>query len=147
MAAFDEVEFRAGWAVARKGNGYVAITATGGVALTPNGPHAQREVRAAAPSVWLVQMGRAQTDGAFADFVAHVLEAGLELGETHARYSGLRGEALDIADTGPLRVGGREQPLGGNDHITGPYGVAPELPARVLDITFQDNVMRLDFGG
>ena len=34
--------------MARKGNGYVALTATGGVELVTSGDTAQREVRAAA---------------------------------------------------------------------------------------------------
>ncbi len=46
QSVFDEVHLSDGWAMARKGNGYVALTARGGVEMVTSGPTAQRELRA-----------------------------------------------------------------------------------------------------
>jgi hypothetical protein len=146
VARFDEVDLRDGWAFARKGEGYVAITATGGVALTSVGLHAQRELTAAAPSVWLVQMGRGQTDGTWQEFMARILARELVLTTTDVRFAGLRGASLALTADGALVVDGQVQPVEGAGHILSPFGSAQTLPADLLDITYDDHVMRLDFG-
>ena len=78
--AFDEHEMRDGWACARVGDGYLAITASGGLALTQCGRSAFRELRSHAQNnVWLLQMGRAAVDGSFAEFVEKVTAPGHHL--------------------------------------------------------------------
>ena len=43
--AFDEYEIEKGWAFARKGKGYLAITARQGIELIKRGPDGYRELR------------------------------------------------------------------------------------------------------
>ena len=47
LYAFDEHALRDGWAFARKGAGYLALTAAQGLALTTQGDNAYRELRSA----------------------------------------------------------------------------------------------------
>jgi hypothetical protein len=149
-ASFDEVHLAAGWVMARKGNGYVALTATGGVEMVTTGRTAQREVRAVAEAVWLVQMGRAANDGPFARFVEKVLAQPLTLGVDHLRYTSLRGQAIRFGMSEPLdtalQTDGAPQPLDGFPHLESLYGGTRALPATEVEIRYQEHLMRLDLG-
>lgn len=149
-AVFDEAYFAQGWAMARKGNGYVALTATGGVDLVTGGHTAQREVRAAAQSIWLVQMGRAARDGGFAQFVAKVLAQPLTLAREHLRYTTLRGQVIEFDLNVPLNeallVDGTAQTLDNFPHLESLYGGASALPASHIEIRYLEHRMRLDLG-
>ena len=107
--------------MARKGNGYVALTATGGVALVTSGPMAQRELRAAPQAVWLVQMGRAASDGTFTQFAERVLAQSLMLEQDTLQYSSLRGQVIHFSLNQPLAqaftLDGAPQKLDGFPHI------------------------------
>lgn len=147
---FDEVWVENGWAMARKGNGYVALTATGGVDMVVAGPTAQREVRAAGEAVWLVQMGRAASDGTFSDFVQKVLAQPLTLNSGSVEMTTLRGQTMQFRAAVPLddalRVDGVPQPLQGFPHLESIYGGAAAIPANAVEIQYQEHRMRLDFG-
>lgn len=146
VGVWDEVRFAQGWVMARKGNGYVALTATGGLRLVTQGPTAQREARAAAACVWLCQMGRAAEDGLFSHFVEKVLAAELTLRADAVRFGGLRGESFALDADGTLRINGQPTPRAGFPHVESPFGGAAELPAAALDISYQGNTMRLALG-
>ena len=77
-ATFDEHAVRDGWAFARSGDGYLALTCSQPFSLVGEGPYAERELRTRAAGrgtehVWLVQMGRAALDGDFGTFQERVL--------------------------------------------------------------------------
>ena len=56
--AFDEYTLREGWAFARKGNGYLAITASNGINLTLQGREALRELRSTGDqNIWICHLG------------------------------------------------------------------------------------------
>jgi hypothetical protein len=149
-ALFDDVLLGEGWAMARKGNGYVALTATGGVELVKDGRTAQCEVRADAEAIWLVQMGRASEDGTFAQFVDKVMGQSLTLTADHMAYMTLRGERVRLAAYGPLAeawyVDGQPQRLTDYPHFESTYGGAATLPADHIDIQYMEHIMRVDFG-
>jgi len=150
LAHFDEVHLGQGWAMARKGNGYVALTATGGVEIVSTGRTAQRELRAAAAAIWLVQMGRAADDGSFADFVSHVLGQPLALEQAEVRYLTLRGRRLQFSLHVPLaesfQVDESAQPIDDFPHLESIYGGAANLPATSVEILYQEHHLRLDLG-
>jgi hypothetical protein len=111
--AFDEYRIHDGWAFARKGDGYLALTAAQGIELTRKGPSAYRELRSyGRKNVWLCLMGRALTDGSFEKFQGAVLalDAGLE--GVSARTTTLRGQTLSFGWTGPLGVDGKRPAIG-----------------------------------
>jgi len=144
--AFDEHAIRNGWAFARKGAGYLAITAAHGLMLTAQGDNAYRELRSwGQQNIWLCHMGRAARDGSFDEFQQAVL--GLEVGfeGLSAHCTTLRGERLVFGWQGPLLVNRRNEPISGFKHYENLYCVA-DLPASLMEIRFGDQLMRLNFG-
>jgi hypothetical protein len=146
--AFDEHLLHDGWAFARKGDGYLALTAQGGLSLTRAGHSAYRELRSAGQqNVWLCQMGRAILDGDFAAFQARVLAVPpvyTANGTPGVRWTSLRGDDLELAWTGPFTKNGEITTVTTDHHINNPYCVTP-FPADVMDIHYGETVMRLAF--
>jgi hypothetical protein len=149
--AFDDYVLQGGWAFARKDSGYIALTASGGLSLPRSGHSAYRELRSPGRQiVWLCQMGRAALDGDFEAFQARVLDLPLDYtpsdaaGSPGVRWTTLRGDELRLDWTGPFVKNGEVMPLAAGHHINNAYCVA-EFPAEVMDIHFNDIVMRLTF--
>ncbi len=143
--AFDEHEFRDGWACARVGEGYLAITASAGLTLTESGKSAYRELRShGRNSSWVVQMGRAEIDGSFAEFVEKVTALDITFGEDSVHLTSLRGESIDFGWQGPLLVNEKEEPTSGFLHFDNPYS-STELGSEKMSIQFMDLLMQLDF--
>lgn len=93
------------WAFARKGEGYLALTAAQGIELIRQGPSAYHELRSyGKENAWLCLVGRAATDGSFEQFQEAVLalETGLHGATVH--LDTLRGETLSLGWGEPLRV-------------------------------------------
>jgi hypothetical protein len=136
--------------MARKGNGYVAMTATEGVELVTTGRTAHRELRAAAEAIWLIQTGRAAYDGNFAQFADKVLTQSFSQTQGQLSYTSLRGNHIRFDATAPLSealfVDDIAQPMDNFPHIASIYGGAPLLPATAVEMQYQDHRMRLDFG-
>jgi hypothetical protein len=147
--AFDEHVVREGvtgqkWAFARKGDGYLALTAEQGMELITRGDNAYRELRSWGQcNVWLCHMGRAALDGDFRVFQEKTLALEVVFEGPSVRCPTLRGETLSFGWQGPLKRNGKEQPLHGFRHYDNPYCVA-ELPASQIDVRYGDQVMRLD---
>ena len=144
LAAFDEHAIRDGWAFARAGDGYLALTAAGGLELVTRGDSAYRELRSyGSPNVWLCQMGRRALDGSFGDFQAKVLALERRFEGLTVRFSTLRGQHLSFGWEGPLLIDGREQPITGFPHYENPYCVA-ELPCSRMEIRFGEDLLALN---
>lgn len=142
---FDEYEIKNGWAFARKGSGYLAITAMQGIELVKHAPDGYRELRSYGRSnLWLCHMGQEAQDGNFDVFKRAVLKIQPVWKEKGVQFSSLRGEELAFGWQGPLQVNGQVQPITGFNHIENVYGTAG-LPAQILDIRFGDVLMRLNF--
>ena len=143
--AFDEHEMREGWACGRVGDGYLAITASGGLSLTESGKSALRELRSyGQKNVWLLQMGRAEMDGSFAEFMEKVAALDVTFEEDSVHLTSLRGESIDFGWSGPLLVNEKEEELSGFLHYDNPYS-STELGAESMGIQFMDLLMQLDF--
>ena len=143
--AFDEYLLRDGWAFARKGNGYLALTAACGLSLSTQGEYAYREMRSdGRQNIWFCQLGRAALDGSFADFQAKVLGLTVTFAGSTVQANTLRQETLAFGWNAPLVVNGQAQALQFDKHYANPYCVA-DLPATQMEIQFQDQLMRLDF--
>ena len=143
--AFDEFEIEKGWAFARKGKGYLAITARQGIELIKRGPDGYRELRSAGrENIWLCHMGRDAQDGYFKAFKREILKRKLVWKNAAVRVTSLRGEELAFGWEGPLRVNGQEQPITGFQHVENPFCTAG-LPAEQMDINFGEILMRLNF--
>jgi len=144
--AFDDYAVHQGWAFARKGDGYLAITASQGFSLIKSGHYALRELRSYGhKNIWLCHMGRAALDGDFSSFQKKILALDLEYSGASVRFSTLRGEGLSFGWQGPFLRDDRDQPLSGFEHYENPY-VASGYPSRQLEIRYGESVLRLEFG-
>jgi hypothetical protein len=142
-AAFDEYTLRDGWAFARKGDGYLALTAAQGMELITRGDQAFRELRSYGhQNTWLGLMGRSAWDGDFEKFQSEVLALPMDLNPDGATLQTLRQQAVRFGWRGPLLVDGAEQPLAGFPHYENPYATT-ELDAEIMEIWYQDQVLRL----
>lgn len=142
--AFDEWSIQGGWAFARRGDGYLAITAQQGLDLTRRGKNAYRELRSTGlRNVWLCQMGRAALDGSFAAFQARVLALKPAWGDLSVSLTALRGERIAYGWTGPLMVNRkpRSLPL---PHYDNPF-CQSEWESGVLAISEGGETLTLDF--
>ncbi len=145
--AFDEYALQRSWAFARKGNGYLAITAARGLRLIKSGQYALRELRSHGHhNIWVCQMGRAALDGDFSSFKKKILALDLEYADESVRFRTLRGDVLSFGWRGPFLRNHQEQPLTDFEHYEHPF-VASGYPSQQLEIQYGDSVLRLEFGG
>jgi hypothetical protein len=143
--SFDETLIEDGWAFARKGDGYLALTAAQGLEQVKSGPGAYRELRSyGRQNVWVCQMGRAALDGDFEMFQQKVKALSPEFDDLDVAYTSLRGDTLRFGWESPLIRNGIEEPIAGFPHYENPYCVV-DLPAEQMDIQFGEYVMRLQF--
>ncbi|HEU5103543.1 MAG TPA: hypothetical protein VFU22_31220 [Roseiflexaceae bacterium] len=145
IGAFDEHTLRGGWAFARKGQGYLALAASQGLALITHGDSAYRELRSRGQqNVWLCHIGRAARDGSFEEFQGKVLALDVRFDELSASCTTLSGETLAFGWHGPLLVNGRQEPISGFKHYDNPYCSA-EPDDQHMEIRHGDEALRLDF--
>jgi len=144
--AFDEHLLRDRWAFARKGDGYLALTAAQGLTLIRQRQSAYRELRSyGLRNVWLCHMGRAARDGSFGQFQERVLGLDGAFEGLRVRCATLRGETLAFGWEGPLMVNGKEQPITGFKHYDNPYCTV-DWPTSQMEIRVDDKSLTLDFG-
>ncbi|MCI0477008.1 MAG: hypothetical protein L0Y55_12235, partial [Anaerolineales bacterium] len=133
------------WAFARKGDGYLAITAARGLEFIQRGDSAFRELRShGRENIWVCQMGRAALDGDFQSFQEKILALDIVYDGLSVRCPTLRGETLEFGWTGDFKRNGQVEPLCGFKHYDNPYCVAG-LPASQMEIRYSENAMRLNF--
>ena len=145
--AFDEYALQRGWAFARKGNGYLAITASGGFSLIKSGHYALRELRSYGHNnIWLCHMGSADLDDDFSSFKKKILALELEYADDSVRFRTLRGDELSFGWKGPFLRNHQEQPLSGFEHYENLY-VTSAYASRQMEIRYGDSALRLEFGG
>jgi hypothetical protein len=142
---FDEYNVDSKWAFARKGGGYLALTAARGLEYVWTSQTAGRELRSAGrENVWVCQMGQQPLDGTFEEFQRKVMAMDLAIEGLSIRLVSLRGETIEFGWQGPLLINGAEQPLASSRHIESPYCTA-DLPATQLEIVYKDAGIRLKF--
>ncbi len=150
--AFDAHELRQdsqghNWAFARKGDGYLAITAARGIEFVTRGANAFRELRShGEENVWLCHMGRAALDGDFSAFQEAILALDVRYEKRGVRCTTLRGETLAFGWEGDFLRNDRVEPLHGFRHYDNPY-CTTDLPATHIDVNYKDQTMRLKFAG
>ncbi|MBN1813502.1 MAG: hypothetical protein JXA14_16815 [Anaerolineae bacterium] len=96
--AFDEIAFEDNWVFARKGDGYVALTASQALESIRSGPTAYHELRTyGRHTVWLCIVGSSTTDGTFGAFRNVVLALDVTFGDLDVGMQTLGGEELSFA--------------------------------------------------
>ncbi len=146
-SAFDQYVVEGNWAFARKGEGYLALTASQGLTFIKNGQTAFRELRSHGLSnTWLCHMGQKLLDGSFADFQHNCRALDVQWHPGGAQINTLRGEHLRVQWQGPLLVNGVPQSvvLPENCNIQNPY-TTMYFPEMRMDIAFQAERLSLQF--
>ncbi len=134
------------WAFARKGDGYIALTAARDLEFITRGDNAYRELRSyGTRNAWLCHLGRAALDGDFRAFQDKMLALDITFGDLSARCTTLRGETLEFGWEGALTRNGATEPITGFKHYDNLYCVA-DLPSSEMEIRYGENAMRLKFG-
>lgn len=143
--AFDEYVLRDGWAFARVGDGYLALTASSGLELVTNGNNAYAELRSQGPqTIWLCHMGRAARDQDFSTFQKRILELETTFEGLQIECETPRGSRLAFGWEGPLVVDGIEQPLSGFKHYDNYYAIT-EHGDQEMVIVYGEDGLRLHF--
>ncbi len=146
LHAFDEHLLRGGWAFARRGDGYLALTASQGLSLVTDGHSALRELRSVGRhNIWLCHMGRAALDGSFARFQERVLGLKVIFEGLEVHCTTLRGDSLSFGWQGPFLRNGEPQPLSGYPHYKNPY-MTMEMGAEEMEARSGRYLLRLRFG-
>jgi hypothetical protein len=145
LYAFDEYYLQGNWAFARRGEAYLALTASAPLTLLSHGAGAHRELRALGHRVtWLCQMGRSAVNGAFAEFQESVLAADLILNPGSVELTTPGGEHLTFGWDAPLFVNGQPQQITDVHHYDTPYCTA-DFPAEEMTIQAGEYLLNLDF--
>jgi hypothetical protein len=148
--AFDEFDFRGGrhgqhWAFVRKGKGYLALTASGGLSFIKDGHSAYRELRCDGQNhIWICHMGRAAIDGSFAAFQEKILALEVATHKSSLQMETLRGKTLSFGWDGPFLRDGVVLPLSGFKHYENPYCSA-EIPCSQMEVRTENYLLRLNF--
>ena len=148
--AFDQVveadaESGGGWIFGRKGDGYVALYSHRPYQWQNEGPDADQEIIALGRrNVWICQLGRAETDGSFEDFVIAVSSTDLRVIGLDVTYQapGI-GEVIFSWDE-PLTVDGQEISLYDYPRWENPFTTA-EFGSCVYEFRFDGKSLILDF--
>ena len=145
LHAFDEHGLQGGWAFARKGDGYLALTAARGLTLTQRGEQAFRELRSfGRENIWLCHLGRRAEDGDFAEFQSKILALETDFTQLTVQFATLRAETLSFGWTGPLRVNGKEEAITGFSQLENPYCTV-DLGASQMELVHGEDALRLHF--
>jgi hypothetical protein len=149
--AFDRYTIAGGWAFAKVGSGYLALTAARGMEFQERGDNAFRELRSyGSPNTWICQMGREALDGSFEQFMEKVRALPVHFGNgdggtvVEVTMTTLRGQQLAFSWTGPLVVDNQAQALSGFPHYDSPYCTC-ETGAEVMEIRYGDEMLKLNF--
>ncbi len=143
--AFDEVAFEGGWAFARRGSGYLALSASGGFELQKRVPDGYRELRTPkGNSVWICHMGRAAQDGRFEEFIKKIQSTQLTFKPDQVRLVSLRGDRIEFGWERPLQVNGHLVSLIPENHMENPYTTA-SFPCTQMTIHNNEMEIRLNF--
>jgi hypothetical protein len=103
LSTMDEWTRDGPWLAVRRGDGYVALAADGGVVPLRTGPNAGQEARPAGdPRAWVCVVGDRERDGDFTKFVQGLGRP--EFGEDHIEYPTRHGERLRLPREGLFTV-------------------------------------------
>ena len=143
--AFDEVTQDKGWTFGRKGKGYVALWSRAPVTWSKDGVlGGEGLVAPGRKNVWVCQMGREKVDGPFAAWTRRIAAAAIESTDASVKYQAPGAGEVTFAWTGPLRVAGREIPLGDYPRFDNPFVKAPYGGSR-YEITHAGHRLLIDF--
>ncbi len=144
---FDEVAEDGGWFFARRGGGFLALRSREPAHWSAaRGEDAGRELVAPGrDNVWICEVGRRATDGAFDRFADRIARAEISFGRRSVRFRSPSRGLVEFGWRGPLRHEGRIVPLGGFSRYETPYG-GSAFPADGITVAHAGHSLRLRWG-
>jgi hypothetical protein len=120
--AFDEVLQQGAWTFGRKGKGYVALWSRAATTWsTGNVLGGDGLIAPGLKNVWVCQVGREKVDGPWLQWTRKIAAAPLQATASSVRYHAPGVGEIDFGWEGPLRLDGKEVPLGEHDRFDNPY--------------------------
>jgi hypothetical protein len=121
-AAFDEVVQDKGWTFGRKGKGYVALWSQRPTTWSQDGVFkGEGLVAEGRKNIWICQLGREKSDGAFAEWRARIAAAKVAASDGAVKYQAPGLGEVRFGWDGPLRIAGRNVALGDYPRFDNPY--------------------------
>jgi hypothetical protein len=109
------------------------------------GPDANQEVIALGyKNVWICQLGRANVDGSFREFITAISEADLSVDGLAVRFDSPGNGVVTFDWTGPLSLDGKAVPMRDYARFDNPYAQVA-FNSRVYEIYYDDLGLVLDF--
>lgn len=139
---FDEVVEAGPWVFGRKGDGYVALASRKPTRWADDDP--VEWIADGTDNEFVVELGRAQDNGTFADFTAAVTAADLSFDGGFVSYVSPSIGLVEVGWDGPMTVDGEPADIGpfqrfDNAHVAQAWG-SPQLV-----VTLEERVLVLDF--
>lgn len=145
-AAFDEVIEQAGWILARKGAGYLALRSQQPARWTSTGVlEGEGLIAEGRRNIWICQLGRQAVDGPFAQWAAQIAAAALVYGDLSVDFTAPGLGRVRFAWEGPLTVDGKPIALAGYRRFDNPYCQA-EFGEGRYEIAHAGEQLTIDFG-
>jgi len=143
---FDEIIEQDNWVFARKGDGYLALTAQHPYHWqTEPGQDQQREVIVPGKqNVWVCEMGSRAADGEFAAFIGRICQAPLSFDRLRVSYQSPSRGLLEFGWRGPLRQDGQIVPLDNYPRYDNPY-LRVNFPAGEIHVRHGEHWLRLNW--
>jgi hypothetical protein len=144
ISAFDEYHIQHNWAFGRKGDGYLAITASHRLDLMKNGQGAYRELRCQNSQViWVCQLGNASLDQDFSTFQKRILKLPIDFKQLSLHFNTIRQEEISIGWDEPFTRNGTVESLIHNSHYEYNH-LKADYPCHVIELQIGENLFRLN---
>ncbi len=132
---FDEWRIEGHWALARHGDGYLALWSDGFLHLTTSGAHAMQELRSSSGgNAWVAHIGSASENGSFSRFCDGVLRTAPLIENGRVTCIAPSGDALAFGWTGDLIINGVTVSWADFPHYENLYTQTP-MGADIMTIT------------
>jgi hypothetical protein len=143
---FDEIVEKQGWVFARKGDGYLALWSQQPYQWqTQEGPDKDREVIAqGVRNIWICELGRKATDGAFDAFVDRICRAEITSNGLSVRFASPSQGMLEFGWWGPFKQDGKVIPLGDYPRYDNPY-VEASFPSTTVTANCAGHFLTLNW--
>ena len=141
---FDEVVERGRWVFARRGDGYLALWSRRPWHWqAAEGEDKDREIIAPGrENIWICELGRKETDGAFESFMGRIANARVYGGGLAVTYESPSQGRLEFGWNGSLKQNGRVVSLGGYPRFGNPYASAA-YPAGAITFAHGGHTLQL----
>lgn len=143
---FDEYRLEGKTVFARKGDGYIALTALNGLDFITLGATAYREFRSPGrQNTWICQMSSSLEDETFENFQEKIRRQKFETDKQIVKILAENGDTFEFGWDTPLRYNGEVQAISNFPHYDNPYTSSPLLSKEIV-ITNNDFRLGLNFG-